>query len=213
MLAYIVQGLGYGLTAAAQPGPFQTFVFGQTLRRGWRRALPIALAPLISDGPIIALVTLVLNQIPRWLERFLYLAGGLFLFYLAWDAYRSWRTFDPTASFDTQAKGGLLKAALANLLVPGPYLFWSLVTGPILIAGWREMPVHGISFLAGFYVAMVGSLAAMIVLLGTARQLGSRVNRALQGVSAIALAGFGLYQLWRGLFGIRDPLFVLSRRP
>jgi hypothetical protein len=33
----------------------------------------------------------------------------------------------------------------------------------------------------------------------TARQLGPKVNRALLGISAIALACFGVYQLWRGM--------------
>jgi threonine/homoserine/homoserine lactone efflux protein len=88
---------------------------------------------------------------------------------------------------------------MMNAISPGPYIFWSLVTGPILIAGWRQAPVNGIGFLIGFYVAMVGSLVGIIVLFGTARQLGPRVNRALLGISAIVLAGFGLRQLWLGL--------------
>jgi len=32
-----------------------------------------------------------------------------------------------------------------------------------------------------------------------ARRLGATVNRALLAVSAVALAGFGLYQIWTGL--------------
>ena len=64
MLAYLLQGLGYGFAAAVQPGPFQTYVMSQALERGWRRALPAALAPLISDGPIIALTLLVLTRLP-----------------------------------------------------------------------------------------------------------------------------------------------------
>ena len=59
MLGYIAQGLGYGFAAAVQPGPFQTYVLSQALNRGWRRALPMALAPLLSDAPIITLMLLV----------------------------------------------------------------------------------------------------------------------------------------------------------
>ena len=199
MLAYIVQGLGYGLAAAAQPGPFQTYALSQTLQRGWRRALPIALAPLISDGPIIALVVLLLSQVPAWLQRLLYVAGGLFILYLAWGLYRSWRAYVPwDAAQPPTRQDSLLKAALMNALSPGPYLYWSLVTGPILLAGWRESPAHGIGLLVGFYASMVGALAALIVLFGTAQRLGSRVNRAMLGISDIALTAFGLFQLWRG---------------
>ena len=201
LLVYVAQGLSYGLAAAAQPGPFQTFVLAQTLRRGWRRSLPISLAPLITDGPIIALMLLVLSQLPNWVARVLSVAGGLFVLYLAWGAYRSWRDFQETDLEDLSAPPGLLKAALINALSPGPYIFWGTVTGPLLVTGWREDPRYAAGLLAGFYVAMVGTLAISIVLIGTARRLGSRLNRALLGISAIVLAGFGLYQLWNGLAG------------
>ena len=70
MLIYLIQGLGYGLAAASQPGPFQTYLISQTLTRGWKRTLPAALAPLVSDGPIILLCVLVLSQVPAWMQEF-----------------------------------------------------------------------------------------------------------------------------------------------
>ena len=142
---------------------------------------------------------LVLSQLPAWMERVLFIGGGLFVLYLAWGAYRSWRDFQETALEDLSAPPGLLKAALINALSPGPYIFWGTVTGPLLVAGWREDPRYAVGLLAGFYVAMIGTLAVSIVLIGTARRLGSRLNRALLGISAVVLAGFGLYQLWKGL--------------
>ena len=229
MLAFVLQGIGYGLTAASQPGPFQTYIISQTLARGWRRALPIALSPMISDGPIIVLALLVLTRVPEWLQRLLYAASGLFIFYLAYGLFTAWRrdvqgqtppaqtTAVPPDSAvgaasgaqsknDARAKShrlkeqhGLLSGALMNALSPGPYIYWTLVTGPILAAGWRETPAYGIGFLAGFYAAMVGTLGAIILLFGTARRIGPRFTRALTALSAIALLGFGLHQLWRAL--------------
>ncbi len=64
MWIYLLQGIGYGLIAASQPGPFQTYLISQTLTRGRKRTLPAALAPLISDGPIILISLLVLSQVP-----------------------------------------------------------------------------------------------------------------------------------------------------
>lgn len=202
MWLYIVQGIGYGFAAAVQPGPLQTYLISQTLTKGWKRTLPAALAPLISDGPIIALCLLVLSQVPAWLQRFLYVGGGLFVLYLAYGAYRTWKNFEPTSpSTDTGTQQSVLKAALLNTLNPNPYIFWSLVTGPILLAGWRETPVHGLGFMAGFYITMILSLAVIVLLFSTARQLGPRVNRALLGISAVALFCFGLIQLWLGVTG------------
>src|SRR6266498_1014647 len=159
MWLYIIQGVGYGFAAAVQPGPFQTYLISQTLTKGWKRTLPPALAPLVSDGPIIALCLLVLSQVPIWLQRFLYIAGGLFILYLAYGAYKSWRNFDTNIpSTETGTQRSVFKAALINLLNPNPYLYWTLVTGPVLLAGWRESPVLGLGFIAGFYATMILSL-------------------------------------------------------
>ena len=200
MWFYLLQGIGYGLAAAAQPGPFQTYLISQTLLKGWRQTLPAALAPLVSDGPIIALCLLVLSQVPPWLQRFLYIAGGLFLLYLAYGAYKSWKHLDPDIpTVETGTQQSILKAALINTLNPNPYIFWSLVTGPILVTGWRETPVYGIGFITGFYLTLILGFSMLIIVFGSARQLGPRVNRALLGISAIALFCFGLIQLWLGI--------------
>jgi threonine/homoserine/homoserine lactone efflux protein len=202
MWIYLFQGIGYGLAAASQPGPFQTYIISQTLTRGWRCTLPAALAPLVSDGPIILVCLLVLNQVPAWLQQFLYIAGGLFILYLAYGTYKSWKNFDLHTSQPGSIGGqSVLKAALMNALSPNPYIFWTLVTGPVLLKGWCETPVNGVGFLVGFYSAMVGSFAAIILVFGIASRAGPKVNRALLGISAVALFCFGLYQLWLGMMG------------
>jgi len=204
MLAYLIQGIGYGFAAAVQPGPFQTYLISQTLSKGWRLTLPAALAPLISDGPIIVVTLVVLSQVPVWFQRFLYIAGGLFILYLAYSAFVAWRNYDKSGVVtDSSGRQSVVKAAMMVALSPGPYIYWSLVTGPILLTGWREAPANGLGFLVSFYATIVLSLGGIIVMFGTARQLGPKVNRALLGVSAITLVCFGLYQLWLGVAGGR----------
>lgn len=200
MWIYLLQGIGYGLAAAVQPGPLQTYLISQTLTRGWKRALPLALAPLISDGPMVTICLLVLSQVPEWFQRVLYIVGGLFVLYLAYGAFKAWQNFDlgiPQAESTPQR--GVFKAALMNIFNPGPYIYWTLVAGPILLAGWREAPANGLGFLLGFYLTLVGGFAATVLLFGTAAKLGPKVNRALLGISVIALLGFGLYQLGLGI--------------
>jgi threonine/homoserine/homoserine lactone efflux protein len=200
MLTYLLQGFGFGLAAAVQPGPFQTYIVSQTLTQGWRRTLPSALAPLVSDGPIIIVSLVVLSRVPVWFQRFLYLAGGLFILYLAYATFLTWRNFKNEKEHMAPTKRlSVIRAALTNALSPGPYIYWSLVLGPILLAGWREAPAKGISFIVSFYCALIFSLAAIILAFGSARRLGPKVNRLLLAISAAALFFFGLYQLWRGL--------------
>ncbi|NCD26558.1 MAG: hypothetical protein EOL86_13335, partial [Deltaproteobacteria bacterium] len=50
-------GLVLGLSAGLSPGPLLTLMLSETLRHGVRAGLLVAVAPLISDLPIIILVT------------------------------------------------------------------------------------------------------------------------------------------------------------
>jgi threonine/homoserine/homoserine lactone efflux protein len=195
MWIYLLQGIGFGLAAASQPGPFQTYLISQSLTNGWRRTLPAALAPLISDGPIITVCLLVLSQVPAWMEKALYGVSGLFVLYLAFGAYQSWRSGSATIQSESDTKQSVWKAAFMNALSPGPYIFWTLVTGPILVAGWRESPLYGIGFLGGFYLTIVCSLAGIIVVFGLAARFGPKVNHAMLGISSLVLFLFGLFQI------------------
>jgi len=200
MTVYLLAGLTYGFAAAVQPGPLTAFLISQALTSGWRRALPGALAPLISDGPIAILVLLVLSTMPVGLIHWLRLLGGAYLLYLAAGAWRTWRRYDAAMATATRSgELGLLKAATVNLLNPNVYLGWSLVLGPLLLRGWSESPANGVALVASFYAAIVACLAGIVLLFHAARRIGPVVNRALVGLSAIALAGFGAYQLWLGL--------------
>ena len=203
MLPYLLRGLILGGTAAAQPGPFQAFLLSLVARDGWRRALPAVLAPLVSDPPIVALVLVVLTRLPeRWLAV-LQVAGGVFLFYLGWGAWRAFRAWTAGDTASAPARGSnlaaILKAAVMNALSPGPYLFWATISGPILVAGWRERPVLGLAFLLGFYAALIGGMVLFVLVVGLTGRIGPRLNRALAAFAVVALFGFGLYQFVTGV--------------
>lgn len=212
MSAYLIQGFILGATAAAQPGPFQAFLLSLIARDGWRRTLPAAFAPLISDGPILVIVLLVLTRLPMGFLAGLQVVGGLFLLYLAWGAWRSIRQATRHANAPgAQAVEGPLaanvaKAATMNFLSPSPYIFWATVTGPILIEAWRLSSLFGLAFLLSFYVALIGGLALFILVFAGAGKVDSRVNAALGIISVIGLLAFGLYQLSTGIKGIGEAL-------
>ena len=200
MLGYLLLGVSYAFAAAVQPGPLQTYLISRTLTGGLRRAVPGAFAPLLSDPPIIVLVLLVLKLMPVWLVLVLQCAGGFFLFYLAWGAYKTWRDFEPGKPIEiSSGNQTFFKAATVNLLNPAPYIGWSTVMGPLLRKAWLEAPANGIALLAGFYAMLILGTIAILGLFATARELGPRVTRALVGISAFALAGFGIYELWLGV--------------
>ena len=200
MLPFLLQGLTLGFAAGAQPGPFQTYLISQTLSQGWRRTWIAAFAPLLSDGPIVLLVLLVLSQVPDWFQRVLQIIGGLFVLYLAFGAFKAWKNFQPDVETTPQTgPKSLLRAAMMNALSPGPYLFWSLVMGPMIVSTWRENPANALSIVLAFYVAMIGLNFTVVLFFGQAARFGNQVRKAMLGLSVLMLAGFGLYQLWQGI--------------
>lgn len=200
MLSYLIFGIAYAFAAAVQPGPLQTYIISQTIRKGWRATLPAAFSPVISDIPILILVLFLLSAVTDGFIVVLRIGGGLFLLYLGYKAFRSWQKFnaDEVISGDSK-KQTLLKAVIVNLLNPAPYLGWSLIMGPIFLEGWRIEPSYGVAMILGFYVTMVLTLAGTIVLFGYAQKLGPMVSKILLGLSAFVLLLFGVYQLYLGI--------------
>ena len=203
MWLYIVQGIGYGFAAAVQPGPFQTYLISQTLTKGWRRTLPASPRPIDQRRSDHCPLSAGAQSGPGLAAAVSVSSPGDYLFYISRIApINPGKTLIRICPLpETGTQQSVLKAALINMLNPNPYIFWSLVTGPILLAGWRETPVHGLGFLLGFYLTMILGFCVIIIVFGSARQLGPKVNRALLGVSAIALVCFGLFQLWKGMIG------------
>jgi threonine/homoserine/homoserine lactone efflux protein len=199
MLAFIVSGLTIGFSVSVQPGPFLAYLLSQTLTGGARRALPLTLAPLVSDGPIIALVLFALTQLPSGFLRWLQIAGGLFLIYLAYSAFQTaCRAQAVNVASGVQT---FRNAVLMNSISPSPWIFWSTIGGPAVLEGWALSATHAASFIAGFYLAFISGMVVFILLFATAHRLDPRVTRVLNYLAAAALLVFGGWQLWRGVTG------------
>ena len=205
MLEALAPALGFGFVAGVMPGPMQTFLLLKTLERGARGGAWVVPAPLLSDGPIIAVCLLVLSRVDESWLRVLSFAGGLLLLYLAFESQRALRrnesTDDSVQAVAARHQGPalLVRAALLNMLNPAPWLFWGTVTGPILIQLWRDAPVHGLMFLAAFYGALLGLLLVQLLLFSYARRLGSKIARAGTWLGIALLLVFATLLL---LFGV-----------
>lgn len=201
MIEVLLLGGGLAFAAAIQPGPLQAFLFARVASSGWRRAMPAALSPLLSDGLVAMVVLLVIGRLPTTFQHLLRAAGGVLLVYLAWVSFdRSRAPLSGSGSCRrTSAPHTLLQAAAVNVLNPSPYLAWALVIGPTVVTAWRTTPARALAFLAAFYATMVATLGALVVLFGATSLLGARTQRVLIAVSALVLAAVGLYQLAAGL--------------
>ena len=194
--AFVLPAIGLGLSAAVIPGPLLAYLFSTILTRGARMALLVVLAPLLTDAPIIVLMTFVLGQLPPAALQLIQAAGGCLLLSIAWGASQqaqsdSLLTLSPDqASHSRGAPRVLLTAVLMNLS-PGPWLFWATVNGPLLLSALEASTLHGLAFLLAFYGVFLGGLCLWIGLFHRLRQVGARYLRGMILAAALLLLWFG----------------------
>jgi threonine/homoserine/homoserine lactone efflux protein len=193
-----------GLSAGLAPGPLLALLLTQTLQHGPREGCKVALAPLITDLPIIVLALLLASAAPQFEAALglLSLAGGAFVL---WLAVANWRTprFDATPAIASARSWR--KGILVNLLNPHPWLFWFTVGAAMLTRAVADSWLAAALFLASFYTFLVGAKVVLAVLAGRSRafltgrlyQWALRLLGVLMAVFAVLLLQDGLKHLGR----------------
>ena len=210
---FILPAASFGVSAAVIPGPLIAYVISTTLTQGWRKGLLVVLAPLISDLPIIILMTFILGQLPGEALKLMQLGGGTLLLSIAWAARNQYRsTLDMRVMAeraDAPSLSGrrvLLTGVSMNFLSPGPYLFWAGVTGPLLLSALEISLAHALAFVGAFYGVFLSGLCLWVLLFHHAR----RVNVALLRVIVLATV---LLLLWFGIDFITAALGLSQHHP
>jgi len=202
LISLIIQGSALGITAGAAPGPLQTYLISETLTGGWRRSLPLIFVPILSDAPVLVLTTFILGQMPDLALQGISILGGSFVFYLAWGLWQRWRNDGVEKSGTIEnSKRSFGRAVAMNLLNPNPYIFWTFVSGPILIEAIEKSWGFALAFLLGFYGVFMATMIAIITLFHQTRKLGPSVVHTIQLISILILVVFGGILIKEGLFG------------
>lgn len=156
MIEFLSLGALLGLSAGFSPGPLLTLVISETLRYDIKAGVKVALAPIITDLPIILITYLILAKLSHFqgVLGIISLVGGVLVFYLG---VTSLRTRGVEIAIQEEESRSLTKAILTNLLSPHPYLFWFSVGAPTLTKALNQHAIAPLAFLGGFYGLLVGS--------------------------------------------------------
>ncbi len=201
----LLTGISLGFSAGIGPGPLTTLVISTTLERGFMAGLRVAVAPLLTDTPIILLSVWVVSSLNPLAAALLAIAGGLYLVWLAFKTIHSARTAQLSLDAKpTQAQHqDLGRGVLVNLLSPNPWLFWLTVGGPLLTEGGHAAVWNGLGFLLGFYVLLVGCKIGLAWLVaGSRRYLTPLWYRRVLAGSGWLLLLFAALLLWQGAQGL-----------
>jgi threonine/homoserine/homoserine lactone efflux protein len=196
MYEAIASGLLFGLAAGLTPGPLFALVITQTMQHNTKAGLKVALVPILTDLPIIALAVLLLS---RWDGAPLFLgilsaSGGAYVLYLAYETFRSTAV---NLKATDEAPRPLRKGILTNLLSPHPYLFWATVGAPAILKARQDSLAAPLVFIALFFLLLMGSKVVLAWMVGTSKQfLSGPVYRHVMQALSLLLALFALL-LWR----------------
>ena len=203
MIDTLAAGALFGLSAGLAPGPLLALVISQTVRHGLGQGVRVALAPLITDLPIVVLSVLIVGTVAGASGPLaaIALAGAAFVSWLAWD---TWRAQPPGVVLEGEsapAPRSLTRGVVANGLSPHPWLFWIVVGAPTLVSAYTTGGTPAAAaFLLGFYGCLLASKLGIALVVGRARgRVAGRGYRLTMRVLAVLLAAFAVGLVREGL--------------
>ena len=163
-------GMVIGLATGLSPGPLITLVVSETLKKGKKEGIKVAISPLISDAPIILFVLVVLSFVAEKsiLMGVISMLGACFLIYLGLSNLRT----NVKESKDHLGKdNALLKGITTNLLNPNTYMFWLTIGGRRILESVQLHFSVAILFIFGFYLMLVCSKTAVAITVDKSKTL------------------------------------------
>ena len=175
MIKFLAIGTLLGLSAGFAPGPLLTLVITETLQHDIKSGVKVAIAPIITDLPIIILTLFILAELSNFhsLLGIISLTGGFFILFMG---YESMRTKGVELNLQETKPKSLTKGILANALNPHPYLFWFSVGAPTMTKALSLNLFAPLAFICSFYILLVGSKIVLAIIVGKSKSfLGGNV--------------------------------------
>lgn len=145
-----------------------TLVISETIQHDIKSGIKVAIAPIITDLPIIVFTLLVLSKISNFNEilGIISLAGGCFVLYMG---YKNLCIKGVELNLQDIKSKSLTKGVIANVLSPHPYLFWISVGAPIMSKAMSQNVSSSLAFIISFYAFLVGSKIVLALFIGKSR--------------------------------------------
>jgi len=193
MLTFLAAGTVLGLSAGFAPGPLLALVVSETLQHDKKAGVKVALAPVITDLPIIIFSLLVLTKLSRF-QNILGIISVIGAFFILYLGIANIKIKGVQIDADSTHQKSLQKGILVNALSPHPYLFWLTVGGPTTIKALDLSLLAATGFVLCFYVLLIGSKILLAMLVSRSRSFLQQntyiLTMRLLGLILIILAGY-----------------------
>ncbi len=190
MLHFCAIGVALGLSAGFAPGPLTALVVSETLRHDLGAGIRVALAPFVTDLPIILFCLAILTQLP---DSGVVLAGISFCGAVFIGRMGLENLFLKVVDLELKraVKHSFRRGIVTNFLSPHPYIFWLTVGMPIMAKAMRLDMLSVAGFVFCFYLLLVGSKVLLALLVAKSRNVFSGRRYILtMRLLGIVLIGF-----------------------
>jgi threonine/homoserine/homoserine lactone efflux protein len=198
----VVSAAVLGASSGLSPGPLLTLVVAESFQRGFRAGTAVAVAPLITDAPIV----LLMAALAHTLESMQYVTGTLYIVgagYLAFLSLEIFRFKGMEIDSGTRIAVSISKGVIVNLLNPAPYIFWLTVGAPLLEEAKNISWTVAAAFLCVFYGLLVGTKLLLALMIGKNRRiLKGGSYRTVMRVMGIFLLAFAVVFVKNGIENI-----------
>ncbi len=188
----LLAAITLGLVEGIKPGPLTAVIISETVLHNWKAGLKVALAPLITDGPVILLSVLLydLLTINSKSQAILGFLGAIILVWLGIDCFKNSK-IDLEKNIPKENQS-LKKGIITNLTNPNMYLYWSLIGAPFLISAYEINMTFPFIFIGGFFTMLLGIKIIIAILVDNSKDIlkTSGYKRLLQ-LSGLILFVFG----------------------
>jgi threonine/homoserine/homoserine lactone efflux protein len=194
-----ITGIVFGLTAGISPGPLLTLVITETLTHSRKEGIKVAIAPLLTDIPVILITIFILSKLDDYdsILGVISLLGGLFIIYLGVVSFKAREIEIDTKTIKPKS---IRRGIIVNALNPHPYLFWLTVGVPLLFRSFNISLSTALAFIISFYTFLVGSKIIVAMLVHKSRNfLRNKNYRRIMRILGIVLFVFAAVFLRDGL--------------
>lgn len=209
-IASALVGAVLGLSLAAPPGPMNAVIAEESVLHGFRAGVRAGLGAAAADATFFVLalfgVATVLRDAPQIRSGMIAIGGVLMCYFAVGTVLDARETF--VDDVETEESAGFRKAFVLALSNPYQILWWLTFGIGLLEPGQTDLgslipfvehfvvttgsPAIVVGFFGGILLWVTGFSGSLVA-------AGRRVDRfapAVAGVSALTLAGFGLFFLY-----------------
>jgi threonine/homoserine/homoserine lactone efflux protein len=197
-IAFLTMGAVFGLTAGISPGPLLTLVISETLKHDRKEGIKIAIAPLITDLPIILAAYFIFSGISQsnFLLSLISFLGGIYFAYLGYETITA-KGLDPEVQ--KKKSQALKKGITANFLNPNPYVFWLTAGIPTAFKAYEISLLTAIIYFLLFYITLISKIGVALLVERSKAFLKNDAYRITMKILGMALLVFALYFFYEGI--------------